>query len=153
MEPQAQAVASEAKPAAQVASGVPSFRLYSIWQIGVAACLCFVAGPLLLARSYKRLGHVRRAWLIVALGVAFFIGNLALVLYKPNGRAAGWIVPIGAFIGLVRKPYGEVYRAHVSAGGAREAWWKPVLFAAALAVTVGPLVVVLGNRYLGLPLP
>jgi hypothetical protein len=122
-----------------------------MWQIGAAACLCFVAGPILLSRSFVRVGETRKAWITLLVGVPFFVANLALVLYM-RGRSGGWIVPVGVFIGFSRKPYGTVYRAHIAAGGKREPWWKAVAITVALIGAVG-IALALANRFAGTPMP
>lgn len=116
----------------------PSARkLYSHRQVLVAAAIgSTLAGGVLLAINFKRLGQRRRAWVTLGLGA------LAVAALEALGDVADKINPGRVTSGLpllsalacywaAKGIQGEPYKSNLANGGGRESWWKTIGWALA----------------------
>lgn len=107
----------------------PAYRLYSPG--GVVCATVFgsaVAGGIVLALNYWRLGQKRQAWLAVALGIAtagLLIG-LACILPDKVPAAVFQLPPIVIALHLTKQLQGDAFRLHLAAGGKKASNWKGV---------------------------
>jgi len=138
-------IPAEARPAA--------LRLYSQWQVFVAAFIgSTLAGGVLLAINFKRLGQSRRAAAALGLGalalvVLFAVGAVADANNPGRSRTSLPLASAFACYGIARGVQGQPYKLNVGNGGGRESWWKAIGWAVAGMLLV--LVVVVALVMLG----
>jgi hypothetical protein len=115
-------------------AAAPSYKLYTPGAVGLATFLGSpIAGTVVMAINYKRLGNRSAAGKALALG---FVGTVALGTVAALLPQALSLAPsIGAWVGMnsiAKSLQGEVVEEHTSRGGQLASNWK----AAGIAVVV-----------------
>lgn len=119
----------------------PKYELYSPGQIIGATILgSALAGSLLLAANYRRLGHVGLARTTLALGVLATGLDLFAALHLHFAFNFMIVIEFGCFHRAIRDE--SLFDIHTARGGARSSSWGAVAAAAVgFAIILGRLVI------------
>ena len=115
---------------------VPTYRLYSPGQVGLATFFGSpLAGGILLARNFYRLGERGRAWLPL---VVAFLGTLGLFAIGASTEAPRFLglVPLGLMIWYAEAQQGARFKQHLERGGRRASHWHAIGIALATAAGI-----------------
>ncbi len=101
---------------------MPLYSLYSTGQVALATFLGTpLAGCWLLSRNFKKLGSIKSAWAILALGVMWAAGLCGLAaLEKLPGIVS--LASIPAMVGVMRGVQGSALDRHAGLGGKTTSW-------------------------------
>ncbi len=128
-------------------SSAPSYRLFNPMAVaGITFLGGSMAGGILLAINFKRLGNSTAAWVSLIVGFVVTVGLMALALALPSGSSSGMcalpIVQMAIAGQLAKQMQGPAYAKHIEAGGSAESGWKAL--GIGVASLAGILVVCFG---------
>ena len=108
-----------------VCSTPPRPQLYTPAQVALATFLGSpLAGALLIAGNFRRLGQRDRSWVALAAGLGFTLTVLVLAYLLPE-RFPSSVLP-AAYTGVLWAITGQLFGPY-PAGATGPSWWRPVL--------------------------
>lgn len=127
-------------------SDVPNFRLFSAGQIAVATFFgSLLAGGLMLARNYSKLGEKDKAHRAVIFSfiafVLLWLGSAALVIDVPDSKAGPMMTGINFWIAvgfrfMINHWQGKQFDDHIRRGGEKVSGWNFAAIVASIAIAL-----------------
>lgn len=116
----------------------PGFKIYSFWQIVIAAFLCFIAGIVMLSHNFRKFGNKKAANLSWAISVPVLILITTLYIIVPEQYSIILFpLPLAVFFsiwGIASKYQRDKIEYHLDQGEDKYSWWRVVGLIALIAL-------------------
>ena len=135
----------------------PTCKLFSPGQITLATAVgSFIAGAVLMALNYKRLGRPRAAWATVGIAALALQAFSVLLWLFPQGPALNIVFVVGMIVGmnvLAHRYQGAAFREHIRGGGTKASGFAAVGIALVCVVALLGLLAVVEQALLAILSP
>ena len=137
---------------------IPHYKLYSALAVGMSSFIGSpLAGGILMALNFRRLGQRARAWVAVVLSVAVALLFIAVSASTSSdnpvpGLVYIFVLPPALYL-AARAVQGRHFKAHRDQDGRFESVWKAACIALLVLIIVFPCGVLLENWIRGVTVP
>jgi hypothetical protein len=116
----------------------PAYRLYDVGAVALAAFLGSpLAGTVLMASNYRKLGQGGNGFLALVLGAAASVGEIYIGLTSTKSPAIATLVLFAATWFAAKELQGHAVQTHVASGGQLFSKWRAVGVACVTSLVLG----------------